>query len=130
VINVPGPEKLILLFVIALIVLGPNRLPQAARTLGHFMGELRRMSGSFQDEVKEALADPKDALTAAVGDLRDEFGQLQTHLHGLTGGQDNSAAASAPSGAPPAPATDPPRSMAVGSGQPGLPPAPDDPSLN
>ncbi len=133
-INVPGPEKLILLFVIALIVLGPNRLPQAARTLGHFMGELRRMSGSFQDEVKEALADPKDALTAAVGDLRDEYGQLRTHLHGLTGGQDNSAAASTLPGSPPAPpsapATDPQSSMAVHSGQTGLPPAPDDPSLN
>jgi sec-independent protein translocase protein TatB len=134
VINVPGPEKLILLFVIALIVLGPNRLPQAARTLGHFMGELRRMSGSFQDEVKEALADPKDALTAAVGDLRDEFGQLRSHLHGLTGGQDDSSTASPVSGSPPdpspTPAPDAQRSMAVGGGQPGLPPAPDDPSLN
>jgi sec-independent protein translocase protein TatB len=134
VINVPGPEKLILLFVIALIVLGPNRLPQAARTLGHFMGELRRMSGSFQDEVKEALADPKDALTAAVGDLRDEFGQLRTHLHGLTGGQDDSSTVSALSGSPPAapatPAPDPQGSRAVGSEHPGPPPAPDDPSLN
>ena len=133
-INVPGPEKLILLFVIALIVLGPNRLPQAARTLGHLMGEFRRMSGSLQDEVKDALADPKDALTAAAGDLRDEFGQLRTHLHGLTGGQDNSSTASALSGSPPAPsptpAPDPQRSTAVGGGQPGLPPAPDDPSLN
>jgi sec-independent protein translocase protein TatB len=133
VINLPGPEKLILLFVIALIVLGPNRLPQAARTLGHLMGEVRRMSGSLQDEVKDALADPKDALTAAVGDLRDEFGQLQTHLHGLTGGQDNSSTASAQAGSPPAPsptpAPDPQRSMA-GGGQPGMPPAPDDPSLN
>jgi sec-independent protein translocase protein TatB len=134
VINVPGPEKLILLFVIALIVLGPNRLPQAARTLGHLMGELRRMSGGLQDEVKEALADPKDALTAAVGDLRDEFGQLQTHLHGLTGGQDGSSTASELSDSPPAPspttAPDPQRSMAARGGQPGLPPAPDDPSLN
>ena len=133
-INVPGPEKLILLFVIALIVLGPKRLPQAARTAGHFMAEIRRMSGSFQDEVKEALADPKDAMTAAVGDLRDEFGQLRTHLHGLTGGQDDSPAASPLSGSSPAapatPVPDPQGSMAGGSGQPGLPPAPDDPSLN
>jgi sec-independent protein translocase protein TatB len=133
VINVPGPEKLILLFVIALIVLGPNRLPQAARTLGHFMGELRRMSGSFQDEVKEALADPKDALTTAVGDLRDEYGQLQAHLRGMTGGGDHSAtvsAGSASSSSPPTPAADTQGPTAAGSGQPGLPPTPDDPSLN
>jgi sec-independent protein translocase protein TatB len=133
VINVPGPEKLILLFVIALIVLGPNRLPQAARTLGRFMGELRRMSGSFQDEVKEALADPKDALTAAVGDLRDEYGELRTHLYGVTGGGDTSSATSAGpsvSSSPPAPAPEAQASTAAGGGQPVLPPAPDDPSLN
>jgi sec-independent protein translocase protein TatB len=130
VINLPGPEKLILLFVIALIVLGPNRLPQAARTLGHFMGELRRMSGSLQDEVKEALADPKDALTTAVGDLRDEFGDLRTHLYGLTGGGEKSSTAPALSDSPPAPAPDPQGFPPAGGGPPGLPPAPDDPSLN
>ena len=33
-----GPEKLLLLFIIALIVLGPSKLPDAARTLGREIG--------------------------------------------------------------------------------------------
>jgi sec-independent protein translocase protein TatB len=125
VINVPGPEKLILLFVIALIVLGPNRLPQAARTLGRVIGELRRVSGSFQAEVQEALADPKDALTAAVGDLRDEFGGLRNDLHGMALGDDKSSTSTAGS---PQTSTPDPDFAPVGGQQ--LPPAPDDPSLN
>ena len=52
--NVGGGE-LIVILLIALIVLGPNRLPDAARTIGKTMGELRRLSSSFQNEVRGAL---------------------------------------------------------------------------
>jgi sec-independent protein translocase protein TatB len=37
-----SPEKLFLVGIIALIVLGPHRLPNAARTLGRFVVEIRR----------------------------------------------------------------------------------------
>ena len=42
--------------------------PQAARTLGRFMAEMRRMSTSFQDEVRDALGEPPEAFE--LGDLR------------------------------------------------------------
>jgi Sec-independent protein translocase protein TatA len=45
-----GPEKLILLFVILLVVMGPQRLPELARTLGSTMAGLRRLSGNLQAE--------------------------------------------------------------------------------
>ena len=64
-----SPEKIFLLGVIALVVLGPNRLPQAARSLGRMMAQLRRMSASFQAEVRDALAEPTDALSAAAKDF-------------------------------------------------------------
>lgn len=65
-----SPEKLFLVGVIALIVLGPNRLPQAARSLGRLMAQVRRMSASFQEEVKDALSEPTDAVTSAVKEFR------------------------------------------------------------
>lgn len=64
-----SPEKILVLGIFALVVLGPNRLPQAARTLGRLLGQVRRVSGSFQDEVRGALAEPHDVLNKAVGDL-------------------------------------------------------------
>ena len=69
-----GPEKLILLFVIALVVLGPQRLPGAARSLGRAVAELRRLSGNLQQEVRGALGEPGDALTEAVSTLRGGLG--------------------------------------------------------
>ena len=54
--NVGGGEVLVIAL-IALIVLGPQRLPGAARQVGKTMGELRRMSSGFQQELRGALDD-------------------------------------------------------------------------
>ncbi|MCU4184672.1 twin-arginine translocase TatA/TatE family subunit [Acidiferrimicrobium sp. IK] len=64
------PEKLLVIGIFALVVLGPNRLPDAARSAGRLIAQLRRMSGSLQSEVRDALAEPRQALQHAV----DEFG--------------------------------------------------------
>jgi sec-independent protein translocase protein TatB len=53
-LNVGGPEVLVILLV-ALIVLGPQQLPKAVRSVGNVMSELRRMSSGFQDEIRNAL---------------------------------------------------------------------------
>ena len=55
--NIGGLEVLFVL-VIALIVLGPTKLPEAARQLGKFVNEARRISGNFQKEFREAVQDP------------------------------------------------------------------------
>ena len=52
--NVGGGELLVILLV-ALIVLGPQRLPDAARQVGRVMGDIRRISGGFQQELQDAL---------------------------------------------------------------------------
>jgi len=63
VFNVGGGELLIILFV-ALVVLGPDKLPDAARKLGNVMGEIKRMSAGFQDELKQAMDTPNKAVTS------------------------------------------------------------------
>jgi sec-independent protein translocase protein TatB len=45
--NVGGAEFLVIAFV-ALIILGPDKLPEAARKIGNVMGELRQMSSGFK----------------------------------------------------------------------------------
>jgi sec-independent protein translocase protein TatB len=65
-----SPEKLFVVGIIALIVLGPDRLPEAARSVGRFVATFRRLSSGFQDEVRDVLAEPRDAFNTALGDLR------------------------------------------------------------
>ncbi len=49
-----GPEELILVLIVALLVLGPERLPRVARDLGRVVGDLRRTSDEFREEFLQA----------------------------------------------------------------------------
>ncbi len=52
--NVGGGEIIVVLL-LALIVLGPDKLPEAARKAGKFLHEFRRMTSGFQEEVRSAM---------------------------------------------------------------------------
>lgn len=89
-LNVGTPELLVIL-VVALLILGPTKLPEAARQVGRAVAELRRLSSGFQDELKSAMqetpiprsptplatprpSDPGDheAMNAAIAAAREE----------------------------------------------------------
>lgn len=63
--NIGGGELLVIML-IALIVLGPQRLPDAARQIGKAMGDLRRLSTGFQNEVKSAIDTADDSSRVAT----------------------------------------------------------------
>ena len=52
--NVGTPELLVILLV-ALLVLGPTKLPDAARKMGRAMSEARRMTSGFEREMRSAM---------------------------------------------------------------------------
>jgi sec-independent protein translocase protein TatA len=49
-ISAPGPLELMVILVIALIVLGPQKLPEAARSVGKGMRELKESLTADDDE--------------------------------------------------------------------------------
>ena len=51
-----GLPELVVILVVALIVLGPQRLPEVARMLGRAYGQLRRASEEFQNTIRQDLA--------------------------------------------------------------------------
>jgi Tat protein translocase TatB subunit len=50
-----GMPELLVIFVVALIVLGPKRLPEVARQLGKAMAEFRRQSADVMEEFQSQL---------------------------------------------------------------------------
>jgi Tat protein translocase TatB subunit len=56
-----GMPELVVILVIALIVLGPKRLPEVARTLGKAMAEFRRQSSEIMDEFQAQVRLDEDA---------------------------------------------------------------------
>jgi TatA/E family protein of Tat protein translocase len=49
-----GMQEMVVIFVIALLVFGPTRLPQLARSLGRAMAEFRRASTDLRQTLLDA----------------------------------------------------------------------------
>ena len=62
-----GWSELLVIGVVALIAIGPKELPGVLRSLGHWMGKVRRMASEFQDQFREAMRE------AEVADLKQQF---------------------------------------------------------
>ena len=77
--NLGGGEILVILLV-GLLVLGPQRLPTVGRQVGRIVTEIRRVSSGFQEEFRAALDDPlSEAEARARGaQLRSESRSLRT----------------------------------------------------
>jgi sec-independent protein translocase protein TatB len=48
---------MLVIFLVALVVLGPERLPQVARTLGKIMADFRRITGDFRYQIEREMSD-------------------------------------------------------------------------
>jgi len=60
-----GPGELLLIFVIALIVFGPRKLPEIGKSLGRMMFEFRRASTDLQRTIEDEVeADRRRELAA------------------------------------------------------------------
>jgi sec-independent protein translocase protein TatB len=71
IFNSLGGGELIAILVIALIVLGPEKLPEAIRKFGNIYGELRRMSQGFQSELRDAFDEPLQELRGTAKMMQD-----------------------------------------------------------
>ena len=56
-ISAPGPLELMVILVIALVVLGPQKLPETARSVGKGMRELKA-SLSGEDDERDTYDEP------------------------------------------------------------------------
>ena len=50
-----GIQELIVIFIVALIVFGPKRLPELGRTIGKGMSELKRAMNGVRDQCIPSL---------------------------------------------------------------------------
>ena len=68
--NLSGSEIVVILL-LALIVLGPEKLPEAIRRFGRVYSEIRKISNGFQSEFKNAFDEPMRELRETAQLTRD-----------------------------------------------------------
>ena len=66
-----GPLELLLILVVALIVFGPNRLPEIAAQLGKFVRKMREVSSELAREMNKELESSKKDVAEAAGEARE-----------------------------------------------------------
>jgi sec-independent protein translocase protein TatB len=78
VFNLQGSE-LIIILLLALVVLGPEKLPDAMRKAGQFYAELKKISSGFQEEFRAAVDEPMREMRDTANLLRDsaDFSKLE-----------------------------------------------------
>ncbi|MBF0804127.1 MULTISPECIES: Sec-independent protein translocase protein TatB [unclassified Neisseria] len=90
-----GFSELLLIGAVALVVLGPERLPKAARMAGSLFGRVQRMVGSVKQELSaqvemEELRKAKQEFETAAESFRTEVGSVgesaQNSLNAISSG--------------------------------------------
>lgn len=61
-----GMPELLLILALALIVLGPKKLPELARALGKGMAEFRRATDELKDEFRQLENEPPESPVKAT----------------------------------------------------------------
>ena len=82
-----GISKLILIGIVALVVIGPERLPRAARTLGALLGRAQRYVNLLKTEVRRELEDPaltklQQEILQAQHDVKQKIKTLSMPMQG------------------------------------------------
>ena len=88
-----GFSELFIIGIVALIVIGPERLPKVARTAGHLYGRMQRYVSSVKadisqeiqmDELRRVGQDFKDSVESAVSGVEQEASVVDDYLRNET----------------------------------------------
>ncbi len=110
-----GFSELVVIAVVALIVIGPEKLPKTARTLGHLFGRLQRYVSDvkadisremeldelkkLQQQVQTAARDIETSVSSAARDVETGVRQVESDLN--VAGASVTASAAVDAGVPP-----------------------------
>jgi sec-independent protein translocase protein TatB len=110
-----GFTEIVVLAVVALVVLGPERLPKTARTLGHLFGRLQRYVADvkadinreieldelrkLQQQVRAAAKDIETSVATAAGAVESSARAVESSLNAASGDATSDSSTVAPAAA-------------------------------
>ena len=111
-----GFSEIVVIAVVALIVIGPERLPKTARTLGHLFGRLQRYVADVKadinremqlEELRKLQQEVHSAATEIESSVSNAARELETGARKVEAELNATAQGATPASAPPAPGSAP-----------------------
>ena len=100
-----GFSELLIIAVVALVVLGPERLPRVAKQAGQWMGKLQRYVADVKtdinrqmelDELRKLQAQVKDAASSLESSIQSTVSETQAQFDSLSNDSSGSTSTSGP----------------------------------
>ena len=77
-----GTLELIVIAIVALLVIGPNKLPEYAKKLGLAMREFKKATNSLSKEIKENIVEPLDEVQKPLKDAVAPLTEMEKEIKG------------------------------------------------
>jgi sec-independent protein translocase protein TatB len=119
-----GFSEIVVIAVVALVVLGPEKLPKTARTLGHLFGRLQRYVNDVKSDIKRELEldelrklqqnvqsaakEIEESMSSATRDIEANVRDVEAALSANAASADGPPTAATESAPPPSPPASPP----------------------
>lgn len=81
-----GIQELLLVFIVALIVLGPDKLPLYARRFGEALREFRRFSSDATKDIRESIVEPLEEAQRPIREALEPIATLEKEIKGEVAG--------------------------------------------
>lgn len=77
-----GMQELLLVFIVALIVLGPDKLPLYARKFGEALREFRKFSSEATKDIRESIVEPLEEAQRPLREALEPITELEKEVRG------------------------------------------------
>ena len=77
-----GFSEVVIIAIIALVILGPERLPKVARTLGFWVGKARRMVADVKSDIDREM---RESELTDLRKLGDEISEVKNEVQSAAG---------------------------------------------
>jgi Tat protein translocase TatB subunit len=76
-----GFSEMVFLFVLALLIFGPKKLPEIGRQIGRFMNEFKRASNEFRSQIESEINSiESDIKPQVLPPLQEPLGSLASRI--------------------------------------------------
>jgi len=76
-----GAMELLVIFFVALVVIGPDKLPEYARRLGIALSEFRKVSNEMTKDIKETIVEPLEEAQRPLKEALEPLEQLNKDVN-------------------------------------------------